>query len=49
MTDPYGGFWLQVLRTTGTLKNSKKIGKRREGTILILGLANNDPMKMMES
>jgi len=38
---------LQVLRTTGTLKNRKKIDKRREEMILILGLANNDPIKMM--
>ena len=49
MTDPYDGFWLQVFRNTGTLKNMRKIGKRREGKISILGLANNDPMKMMES
>ena len=49
MTDPYGGFWLQVFRITGTLKNRYKIGKRRKGKILTLGLTNNDPMKMMES
>jgi hypothetical protein len=40
---------LQVFRTAGTLKNRGKIDMRREEVILILGLANNDPMKMMES
>jgi hypothetical protein len=38
---------LQVFRTTGALKNRKKIDKRREEMILILGLAKNDPIKMM--
>ena len=46
--DPYGRFYLQVFRTTGTLKNKEKIDKRREEMILILGLANYGPMKMME-
>jgi hypothetical protein len=49
VTDPYGGFWLQVFRTTGTLKNRKKIDRGRKNMILILGVANNDPIKMMES
>jgi hypothetical protein len=40
---------LQVFRTTRTLKNRRKIDKRREEMILILGLAKDDPMKMMES
>jgi hypothetical protein len=40
---------LQVFRTTGTLKNRGKIDRRREEVILKLGLANKDPMKMMES
>jgi hypothetical protein len=31
---------LQIFRTTGTLKNKKKIDKRREEMILTLGLAN---------
>ena len=30
-------------------ENKKKIDKRREEMILILGLASEDPMKMMES
>jgi len=49
VTDPYGGFWLQVFGTTGTLKNRKKIDRGRKNMILILLLANYDPMKMMES
>jgi hypothetical protein len=40
---------LQVFRTTGTLKNRGKIDKGGEEMILILGLANNDPIKIMES
>jgi hypothetical protein len=31
---------LQIFRTTGILKNKKKIDKRREEMILTLGLAN---------
>jgi hypothetical protein len=38
---------LQVFRIIGTLKNRKQIEKRKEKMILILGLANNDPIKMM--
>jgi hypothetical protein len=49
LTDPYGRFYLQVFRTTGTLKNKKKKDKRREEMVLILGLAKNDLVKMMES
>jgi hypothetical protein len=33
----------------GTLENREKIDKGGEEMILILGLANNDPKKMMES
>jgi len=40
---------LQVFRITGTLKNREKIDKGGEDMILTLGLANYDPMKMMES
>jgi hypothetical protein len=39
---------LQVFRTTGILKNRGKIDTKREEMILILGLAKNDPIKMME-
>ncbi len=49
MTDPYDAFWLQVFRITGTLKNTRKIDKGGDNMILILRLANYDPMKMMES
>ena len=49
MTDQYGGFWLQVFRITGTLKNRYKIDRGEDNMILTLGLANYDPMKMMES
>jgi hypothetical protein len=40
---------LQVFKITGTLKNRKQIDKGGEEMILILGLANYDPMKMIES
>jgi hypothetical protein len=49
VTDLYDGFWLQVFGTTGTLKNREKIDRGRDNMILILGLANYDIMKMMES
>jgi len=49
VTDPYDGFWLQVFGTTGTLKNRRKIDRGGDNMISILGLANYDPMKMMES
>jgi hypothetical protein len=38
-----------MVEVTRTLKNRGKIDKRREEIILTLGLANKDPMKMMES
>ena len=40
---------MQVFKTIGTLENSRKIDKRGEGMISTLGLANKDPIKMMES
>ena len=40
---------MQVFKITGTLKNKEKIDKGGEEMILMLGLANYDPMKMMES
>jgi len=40
---------MQVFKTIGTLKNRGKIDKRGEGMISTLGLANKDPMRMMES
>ena len=40
---------MQVFKTIGTLKNRGKIGKRGEDMISTLGLANKDPIKMMES
>jgi hypothetical protein len=40
---------MQVFRTIRILKNRGKIDKRGEDMILIVGLANEDPMKMMKS
>jgi hypothetical protein len=40
---------LEVFGTIRTLKNRGKIDKGGDNMILILGLANNDPMKMIES
>jgi hypothetical protein len=40
---------LEVAEVTGTLKNRRKIDMKRGKIILNLGLANYDPIKMMES
>jgi hypothetical protein len=49
VTDLWAGFYLQVLKTPGTLKNWNQIDKRGGEMILTLGLTNYDPIKMMES
>ena len=40
---------MQALGTTGSLENRGKIDKGGEEMISTLGLANDDPMEMMES
>ena len=39
---------LQIFKHTGTLNNRGKINKMREKMIFVLGLANKDPMNVME-